>query len=524
MKTRSVLVALFFLFAQAQAQVTPVQFGPTDQTYISFATPDGALFSATTSSGTIVKSTNAGVNYTTSVVDGIGIIHPLNAQQAVAVGNAVRYSSDGMANFVVRSLPPFSGAILDDIIQHGNLTVVALWLPQGSALPATGWVISSDRTTSSALVTGQEFVLVSSDYGVTWRTDNVWSFPGRHPHLGSVGNDLYLYGDAIYRSSDGGNYWSSSLRNSGSVITGGVSMAFLSTDVFFAITSGNVYSTTDGGINWAEQPVPGTGNGIAVLENMVYATVQSGNQHMLYQLNNSVWNRVLVTSAPMLMATHGNHLWVLSGGWLYNYSGVSGGGGISLVAANLPALLYNGEVLDGTNNVILFDSSYLPIVANLDTVPLPSWMGLQRQSFNRSVGTSQFVFTGIVNAAPGAYLVVVRFEDSLKRFFNLKWHYSVVGPTGVDNSLVPPDFSLAQNYPNPFNPKTIISFSLPQAGYVTLRVYNLLGEEVAELVGGDTAAGVHEIEFNASSLPSGVYLYRLAAGGLRSYRFMLLAK
>jgi hypothetical protein len=68
------------------------------------------------------------------------------------------------------------------------------------------------------------------------------------------------------------------------------------------------------------------------------------------------------------------------------------------------------------------------------------------------------------------------------------------------------------NYPNPFNPSTTIEFALPHAGYVTLKVYSVLGEEVATLIAGERAAGSFRATWDASSMPSGVYFYRLTAG------------
>lgn len=102
------------------------------------------------------------------------------------------------------------------------------------------------------------------------------------------------------------------------------------------------------------------------------------------------------------------------------------------------------------------------------------------------------------------------------------------GPiTGVDiqhNPVVPANFSLEQNYPNPFNPTTTIRYSLPVAGYVTLRIYNLLGQEVHALVNGQQPPGEYAVRFDAASLSTGVYFYRLEAGGFRQVKKMLLLK
>ena len=71
---------------------------------------------------------------------------------------------------------------------------------------------------------------------------------------------------------------------------------------------------------------------------------------------------------------------------------------------------------------------------------------------------------------------------------------------------------LSQNYPNPFNPSTSIEFELKEDARVKLTVYNVLGEEVAELVNGEINAGTHKVEFNGANLASGIYVYRLDAG------------
>jgi hypothetical protein len=88
----------------------------------------------------------------------------------------------------------------------------------------------------------------------------------------------------------------------------------------------------------------------------------------------------------------------------------------------------------------------------------------------------------------------------------------------------PKTFNLVQNYPNPFNPTTNISFTVPQSGKVKLAVYNLLGQEVAVLVNDVVSEGLHQVEFNAKSLPSGTYFYKLQSDNSVSIKKMLLLK
>jgi Secretion system C-terminal sorting domain len=89
---------------------------------------------------------------------------------------------------------------------------------------------------------------------------------------------------------------------------------------------------------------------------------------------------------------------------------------------------------------------------------------------------------------------------------------------------LPERFVLEQNYPNPFNPSTVIDFSMPQSGHVTLKVYNTLGEEVTTLVEGNLAAGNYTTDFRATNLSSGTYFYTLTTDGFAQTKKMLLVK
>lgn len=98
--------------------------------------------------------------------------------------------------------------------------------------------------------------------------------------------------------------------------------------------------------------------------------------------------------------------------------------------------------------------------------------------------------------------------------------------TNANNELseIPLGYSLNQNYPNPFNPSTTISFTLPKQQYVKLSVYNILGQKVNTLFDEIKSSGIYKVSFNASNLPSGVYIYRLEGEGISLSRKMLLIK
>jgi hypothetical protein len=89
---------------------------------------------------------------------------------------------------------------------------------------------------------------------------------------------------------------------------------------------------------------------------------------------------------------------------------------------------------------------------------------------------------------------------------------------------VPKEYSLFQNYPNPFNPSTVIRFSIPTAGFVSLTAHNLLGLQVAVLLNQVKSAGTYTVTLDATGLPSGVYFYRLRVGSFTETKRLVLLK
>ena len=101
------------------------------------------------------------------------------------------------------------------------------------------------------------------------------------------------------------------------------------------------------------------------------------------------------------------------------------------------------------------------------------------------------------------------------------------GNPGNVTSIIPKEFSLSQNYPNPFNPSTKIEFAIPVNGNVSLRIYDITGREVKNLVNEFRAAGYYSVQFNASDFSSGMYFYRMTVQGEKAFdvtRKMILIK
>jgi len=93
-----------------------------------------------------------------------------------------------------------------------------------------------------------------------------------------------------------------------------------------------------------------------------------------------------------------------------------------------------------------------------------------------------------------------------------------------ENYILLDNYKLLQNYPNPFNPTTTITYQIPELSFVTLKVYDVLGSQIVTLINEEKSIGSYEVEFNASSLPSGVYFYQLKAGSFVETKKMILMK
>lgn len=157
------------------------------------------------------------------------------------------------------------------------------------------------------------------------------------------------------------------------------------------------------------------------------------------------------------------------------------------------------------------------------------------------VSDSHFILTEATNEVEpySVWKSIVHFiPDSVKYYSTIIKVYSDGGTkqinlTGIgkddavnviDETLQPFAFSLSQNYPNPFNPGTTINWQSPVAGWQTLKVFDILGTEVATLVNEFRNGGSYEIDFNAKNIPSGVYFYRLQAGSFTQTNKMILLK
>lgn len=135
--------------------------------------------------------------------------------------------------------------------------------------------------------------------------------------------------------------------------------------------------------------------------------------------------------------------------------------------------------------------------------------------FNLAVNQVETIGFAILNGSSAADLIAKNSTAKIK--------YGTVGVKNISVEI-PKVFSLSQNYPNPFNPTTNIQFGVPKNSLVTIKVYDLLGREVATLLNEQKQAGIYQVDFNAASLSSGVYFYRMQAETFADIKRMVVVK
>ncbi len=367
-----------------------------------------------------------------------------------------------------------------------------------------------------------------------WAVNATTMFAGNGGGVGGTGGNA-----TFYRTTNGGTTWSS-------VLSTGSSAGFFNAIVFsrsmptFGIGQSDpptgvgqpyyIPVTTDGGATWTATFPPGV-SGMASAQN---ATVVIDDQFYGFGLGNTAPARCYLTS-------NGGANWYVG-----SHAGITGG----FVAG----LAFNDDKMHG----IMSTSNSFPNVArttnggvNWATVSLGGSGTTTLSSIKWITGTNMAYYIG--RAATGlcykstnngqtwtsmttAGLSGLSHFDFVRDGSNI-YGYCIAtdgsvlkltdAVTSVEDpvSNIPAEFKLSQNYPNPFNPATTIEFSIPQASYVTLKVYNALGKEVASIVDAQMQPGNYSQQFvAAANLGSGVYFYKLTAGNFVETKKFVLTK
>jgi hypothetical protein len=209
--------------------------------------------------------------------------------------------------------------------------------------------------------------------------------------------------------------------------------------------------------------------------------------------------------------------------------------------------LHNGQLSVWTAPII--DSTTVPVelkhfsahlekqnvILNWETATEANNLGfsIERKMLTGKTNSQEWIEVGFVEGnGTSTEEHIYTFADRL--YLNGTYHYRLKqidfdGTYNFSNEIevnffIVKDYLLSQNYPNPFNPATTISFHLPVASYVTLKVFDALGNEIETLEDGFMPAGVHEVNFSSENLSSGLYLYRMSTTNYEATKKMLILK
>ncbi len=377
---------------------------------------------------------------------------------------------------------------------------------------------------------------------------------------------------AVIRTTDGGNTWSSATGNLSGVDLYCInavdaSLAWVGTGNL-GTNPGKIFATTDGGTTWNLQAYPGTQT--PFMDGVWFVDANNGyamgdppgsgnNRFIVLKTTNGGATWAHTTSEPLggtneagwnnsFSVTDVNHIWFGTNGakiwrstdggttWTSSPTGTTNSYAVSFKDnSNGMAGFDTGLLQLSTNGGASWSSISSPATAMTGLSYLPNttsaWFANITNPYrttNNGTGWTQQTmspFSGSIQH--------LNFADTSNGWAVTSGgevlHYRPAGTSGVEpNPLsgIPGGFALEQNYPNPFNPSTTISFAIPVGtnGHTSLRVFDLLGKEVATLVDKELRAGRYDVTFDASRLSSGVYFYTLRVGSFSGTRKLVLAK
>jgi photosystem II stability/assembly factor-like uncharacterized protein len=376
----------------------------------------------------------------------------------------------------------------------------------------TGYLIGNSGTFAKTLNGG---------YNWTIETNNI----GRNFNSISVTNDfVYIVSDSgwVYKSSDYGSSWDSLKLNSNEELK---LINFNSKDSGMIIadnaySGNNIYSffTSNGGINWITNFV--------AQENYINSNRSYNKYFLISGRQYGPFQYIFTVRKSYNMGLSWD---VIVSNNLADYYDVS-------IYENKGLLSRRSQVLNTTNGGATWNSSILGfwrdskvelLTENIGyAIPTVSVSGGINGAKTTDGGLSWNYFITGISSMQDMYFInpntgFIFGNDTLLLTTNGAGFPTSLNNTGIET---PSSFSLHQNYPNPFNPSTKIKFDIPKGSQVRLKVYDLLGREVAELVNEKLNAGVYEYVWNGAGLPSGVYFYKLEAGGFLQTRRMVLVK
>ncbi|MCW8804165.1 MAG: YCF48-related protein [Ignavibacteriaceae bacterium] len=374
-------------------------------------------------------------------------------------------------------------------------------------------------------------IIHTSNGGEDWETQftndslnviNIFFLNEQFGWASAFSNYYEPYGTFLLRTTNGGLDWDSEYLRFGEVIVN--SFYFLDSLTGFAVGSPRVFHrTTDGGSNW--EPVildSSVASGIPPL-NIKFYTHQYGYAcGGVRDIVGVVWR---TTDGGLSWTTVADNLTTEP---LYDIH----------IFDSLHVIAMGGDPEFGTSQVVTTDGGntweytslgifYYPISIGFRT-NTEGWVPMGEQNFFLYTSDSG-VNWNIYDTPDSTSITKICFPDSIHGY-GVGNNGNIIKYVYQEPSDIQPEpgkissFYLAQNYPNPFNASTKIKYSIPENGFVRLAVYNMLGEEITAIVNTTQKAGSYEVNFNASGLSSGVYVYRIAAANFAASKKLILLR
>lgn len=521
------------------------------------------------SSNSFYRSANNGVNW---VMANTGLISPPEIKKIVVSGaylfiaanNGVYKSQDYGNNWsLISSNFPAYSSIYDievsgSIIYAGLDSGIYVTTNNGNNWTARNTGLISKYVNCLSLSGGN--VLAGTDIGIFSSSDNGlnWSDANQNLKCQNIrtlinnGTDIMAgtYGYGVYFSSNGGSNWLQ--KNNGLNDLYILSLAKSQQYIFAGTTRKGIYRSSDNGSSW-EQSVSGmpasadviklyvSGNDIyaglitsAYSTGGLYRSTNNGTNWSLFAFQDTSVYDVLISggniyAAPLYgikMSSNNGVSWSSLGLDDHQIKSVAVSGS-SIIAGSI------GGIYTTTNsgqNWSLFQLNSINLVPDLmvsgNYVLAATTTGIllsKNNGINWVDKNEGFLIQSDVNK-----LISAGDNVYAGTYYQSVWRRSFSEIIGIERigTAVPEKYVLMQNYPNPFNPSTKIKFSVPGNGngFVNLKVYDISGREVAELINGRLRPGEYEVTFDGGHLPSGVYFCRLTAGMYSGVIKMLLVK
>jgi photosystem II stability/assembly factor-like uncharacterized protein len=544
---------------------------------IAFA-PGGLVWISGTS-GNVIRSTDNGGTWSTTTITGsptcYDIIRVGSDLWAFSSSNGVFRSTDAGASFTLvfdngsRAIYGASVFGTTNFIAVGTDGLNYRSTNAGTSFDSTALTLFTGQTSRGVYMKSATDIIVGGDMGNIFRSTN----GGTSYYNVESANRMYAvdflnantgvavgFSGMVFRTTNAGANWVN-LPSGSSLEMYDVQM-FDANTFYIAAATGRFFVTTNGGANFIERPLPNITSGATKTiwfhnQNTGFAAGEMGN---IYSTTDAgvTWTSVyswgtsfnnfediyfVNTSTGYATGERGRFIKTSDGGATWDSTGIDGpnlnimwemdwlNATTGFMASTSGCIFKSTNA--GANWVLLNDTAGMSGVDVIDIEVVDTGRGFavaeQGYVFKQKT-QSQWVTERQLVTSFGSEenLWGIDFAGNstayVSGYYGTIYRLDITSTVGVTGNTTPLVYSLNQNYPNPFNPSTVINFTIPEAQVVKLRVFDVLGREVAQLVNTKMNAGSYDIEWNAKNITSGVYFYKLEAGNYTDVKKMILVK